>query len=157
VLDDPIQGFNFANFGLKANPHDFFLLNNAAVAKLYLDEIEAAATILRRSSAPEGTSQEIVWWATQGLFEFRKGNFERGRVHYGYSLSIAKRERDYRSAALNRYFLMREERRIGALLEFRRCLDELGIYLRNSGSDFAKIVNPVVKELGRLGSSIDSH
>lgn len=83
----------FAENGLRANPYDFTLLNNFAFACLNLGELSAAKSALDTIAKRVATSkhQSIVFAATRGLYAFRTGQLEQGRLLYNAACDNARR------------------------------------------------------------------
>lgn len=106
LLEDYEEAIEIASEGLRANPTDSTLLNNAAFALARMGRTDEAATYLDRAD-PGETDPAIraALAATTGLVAFRRGSPERGRTLYLQALEMAQSEQLMR-ARLN---LAREE------------------------------------------------
>jgi Tfp pilus assembly protein PilF len=84
------QSVRFASSGLRANPDNEVLLNNAAFALLQLDRPEAARNYLRRVDVDALEDQHLVAnLATRGLLEYRTGQVDAGRLLYFDAVNAA--------------------------------------------------------------------
>jgi tetratricopeptide (TPR) repeat protein len=100
----------FATRGLKANPHDAGLMNNAAVAAIEMFDLEAAGDLLRRASECDASRQtQIALRATLGLLEFRSGSADVGRAYYEEAIRLAQGEKVQTQHVLASIMLAREE------------------------------------------------
>jgi tetratricopeptide (TPR) repeat protein len=116
-LRDFDRAFEFAKRGLKANPQDAGLMNNAAVAQIEIGNLSVAEDFLKRAKdldAPRHT--RIALEATLGLLEFRSGFSDEGRVHYEEAIRIAQGERNQTQHVLASVMLAREEIRYRTLM-----------------------------------------
>ena len=94
------QGEEIATKGLRANPQEFTLKNNAAFSLACLgrlDEAERHLELVRESLLSE--TNKAVHLATQGLIAFRRGNFEAGRKLYLRAIEQAHVSGDKRLTA----------------------------------------------------------
>lgn len=79
-----------ARAGLRANPTDFTLLNNRAVALAKLGRTEEAyKSISHINRAGLTQTEQVVICATVGLLGFRSGRFDEGRRLYQEAISKA--------------------------------------------------------------------
>ena len=89
-LDDFTRAEEIARAGLVANPRDFSLLNNLAVALAKSGrERDAASAIARIRPSDLSIDNRIVWLATNGLIQFRLGLLDAGRALYRASIDEA--------------------------------------------------------------------
>lgn len=113
LLDDYAEARRIADAGLDANPRDFTLLNNTAVALAKHGDVSQAneyfSKIDRTTLEP---SEEIVFRATRGLLRFRSGDPVGGRAAY---LEAVERATGQFSGLKARaaIFLAMEELRLG--------------------------------------------
>ena len=112
----------FAEYGLRANPKDFTLLNNFAFARINLGNTKGAKEVLSRVDRLQLSNQnQVVLQATQGLFEFQTGNVAGGRQLYSDARSKARKMRDS------------EGRRLHALASVFHAIEEVSQELSESG------------------------
>ena len=91
ALEDYSTSEWFANVGLTANPSDFMLMNNLAFALISRGDLVNTREVLSKVDRLQlSYRDQIVRKATHGLFEFRSGNFTRGRELYLDACSEAK-------------------------------------------------------------------
>ena len=103
-------GKDIALAGLKSNPDDPLLLNNLAVCRLELGELDEAAVALSRLKQEDIASKtDITYKATFGMFEFRKGNHSEGRRLYSEAIEYAKNLGDKIRALRATFHLVFEE------------------------------------------------
>ena len=97
ILEDFEEAKNIAKTGLTANPKNFLLLNNAAVALINLGEFDEAKKMLSRISPSENDNiqYKVVRMATSGLLQYRTGNIEEGRKLYFDARSLAESQSEY--------------------------------------------------------------
>lgn len=111
ILGDFEGAKNFADLGLEANPEDFGLYNNLAVAELSQDSLSVGVDLVQRLPALiKADEDRIVYTATLGLAEFRLGNIQAGRSLYEKTIQLAGPQRS-RLAMIAAAFWAREERR----------------------------------------------
>lgn len=96
ALDNFQLAKQFAQIGLVANPNDFLLLNNLAVALINLNDFDAARKYLSQinlSKVNDANSEiaNITKLATTGLLHYRIGNTKKGRQLYIDARSLAKK------------------------------------------------------------------
>jgi tetratricopeptide (TPR) repeat protein len=100
-------GARFAERGLKTNPEEFLLRNNAAFCLLSEGKIDRARPHLEVIAKLKLTRQQrSTALATQGLFFYRRGDRETGLARYSEAIRTAG---DRHSRALARLMLAREE------------------------------------------------
>ncbi len=83
----------FAENGLIANPDDFLLLNNLAVALINLNEFDEAQTRLSQINPTTTAHHDLASLSktiTTGLLQYRTGNVEQGRQSYLSARSLAE-------------------------------------------------------------------
>lgn len=109
------RGLALAHSGLIANPRNITLLNNAAVLLASSDKLEEAWVMLYKAFTLDRDSEEnIMLTATEGLLNFRSGNYEDGISSYSRAINLAL-ESPTRSLAFRAYcFMARELSRIDA-------------------------------------------
>ena len=144
ALQDYTKSRWFAEIGLRANPDDFTLLNNLAFACLNLGQVSEAKQALDRIARRVDMSarQSIVLTATRGLYAFRTGQLEQGRLLYRSARDEAKR--------LNGQI----GRQIGAFASMFYALEEIAVggpqaeaASREARSAAKRISDPIAKTL----------
>lgn len=147
----------FAKKGMKANPQDAGLANNAAVAAIELGNYLEAEDLLKRAlelEAPRHT--RIALEATIGLLEFRLGHLAEGRAKYEEAIRMAQGESNQNQHALASIMLAREEVRLhtemaaSAMQRAERLIKRtdskvIGSWLRTVEEDFKRVPDPRVK------------
>jgi hypothetical protein len=102
-LADQLKEFSIAERlardGLKANPDDFTLRNNLCFTLLKADKIPQAEQELGCLGEPENGREKIVFFATSGLLQFKKGNVVIGRELYNKAIRSAVDAKDMQLAA----------------------------------------------------------
>lgn len=114
AMDDQPLSEAIARRGLIANPDDFNVLNNLAVALALQDQPIEAEDVFKRIDAAQLTKgEEVVWQATAGLLAFRRNEPDLGERLYRESIAKATiiSSRRYESTA--RAFLAGELLRSG--------------------------------------------
>ena len=103
------RGLAIARRGLRCNPRDLTLLNNAIVLLCYANRIaEAKVEYGRLSEISHSQTDSIVRLATGGLISFREANYDQGIEQYRRAIDEAIKLREA-SFALRAYcFLARE-------------------------------------------------
>lgn len=97
-----------------ANPNDPLLLNNLAVIHAYMGNVNEATQALKLSKATFDADLLISNKATEGLIEFRTGNFSEGSKLYQAAINDALDKKKYISALRAYCFLGREMTRVGS-------------------------------------------
>jgi tetratricopeptide (TPR) repeat protein len=83
LLEDYAQAIKIGEAGLIANPRDFSLLNNIAVALAKSGEVEKASGVFSRiNTSSLSQLNQVVWKATAGLLRFRSNQPDDGRRLY---------------------------------------------------------------------------
>jgi hypothetical protein len=92
VDEDYESGLAFAKEGLKANPDDTTLLNNAAFCLACSGEVDEARRVFGRIRfRSEDTEEErTALLATRGLIAYRSGRVEEGREGYAAAMASTK-------------------------------------------------------------------
>lgn len=80
--------------GLKSNPNDINLLNNYAYSLILNNELHEARTNLEAAIKTCKDDYNIPLIATEGLFAYRTGDEEYGRLRYLQAIELAKRMND---------------------------------------------------------------
>jgi len=93
------RAIDFAHEGLGANPQDHLLKNNLAFAYLKRGKLEAAKQVLDSIPRNVRETESEFLIATSGLYEFKRGNIERGREYYLKAFSLCKRKGNLKAAA----------------------------------------------------------
>ena len=127
-LEDYNLATEIARFALQIAPNNFDLLNNL-VFTLCLNNNTQEAEKLYSKIAYDGlnSKEQIIYTATNGLMNYRKGNYQEGRILYHRALEMAGVLKDdiiYRLAMAN---YLREEslHNPNALLEIQPLLENL--------------------------------
>ena len=90
VLQDHERALRVAEDGLKHNPKNFLLLNNAAFSAINLGDVSKATRLLTRATrAADSERKRVVLHATSGLLAYRSGEAERGRRLYTDAIAVA--------------------------------------------------------------------
>jgi Tfp pilus assembly protein PilF len=104
---DFLGGIEIARAGLRANPGEFLLNNNYAFCLIGAGELDAAREVLDRiDSAALAEDARATFYATSGLYAFRRGDLAGGRKLYQESIAAAK---DRHTAAVALIMLAHEE------------------------------------------------
>ena len=115
AVEDYGASARFAEYGLVANPKDFMLLNNLAFAQINRRDVGGAEkTLARIDRLPQSEQDRAVLYATRGLWEYRRGNRDRGRDLYAAARSEARKMQSTdggRRFALASFFQAVEEAR----------------------------------------------
>jgi tetratricopeptide (TPR) repeat protein len=128
------EAIRFTDFGLIANPDDFFLLNNRAFALASTDEVDLADEQIKKIKVDSlEPDEKLVLQATKGLVAFRRGDFVLGRALYLQTIQSA---RDTSLRAVAAILLAREELIAGTSLgsASRRAAEDLVAGLGTSPS-----------------------
>jgi Flp pilus assembly protein TadD len=113
VLSSGLQrfddGFAAAQDGLRSNPSNLGLLNNAAYSLIELGDAQRARAYLSQIALEEADSRQLaIVSATQGLLSFREGDPERGSSLYEASARIARSANETDIEILGSLMLARE-------------------------------------------------
>jgi len=109
VIGNYNEALKIAIEGLKANPYDPTLLNNAAFCEASLNKIKEAEDYLSKIPTAITSNENVAVRATEGLILFRKGLRQEGRKKYLEAIAIAQENDLVRQEALALSFLAREE------------------------------------------------
>ena len=91
-LGDYEAGDRIAKQGVIANPSDFTLRNNSAYCLIHLGRMDEAEQTLRRMKMVKtGDVDEMVYMATDGLYQYRSGRARDGKALYLRALERADR------------------------------------------------------------------
>jgi tetratricopeptide (TPR) repeat protein len=105
-------GILFAQRGLRANPHNFTLLNNLAFSLASVNRVEEAAFYHQKLAHLDGSAVPAL--ATGGLIRFRTGDLAGGRVLYEQAVKAAEHERNRLLKAMALAYYAREENLVGS-------------------------------------------
>jgi tetratricopeptide (TPR) repeat protein len=109
-LENYTMGEHFASVGLVANPNEFGLLNNLVFALANQGRTEEAQEKFSRINSNNlNLEKEIIWHATKGLLQFRKGLSEEGRFLYRKAIELASVEKFGNLKAIAAIYLAKEE------------------------------------------------
>lgn len=143
------QAERIATDGLRAFPQETLLLNNRAVIRAYLGEIEKAeADIIQALASPRGRTEPYLM-ATVGLLAYRTGDSVSGAELYGRAMHWFNERKEPANALLAALYWMYEEVLQGSLevLTLRPMLDN---YVRRIGD------KDCLPEMNALLARIDS-
>ncbi len=110
IVDNNIQAIRICDFGLKSNPNEFILLNNKAYSQAiegYVGQAEKTFSAVQYGDL--SIQQKVVYMATSGLIQFRKGNTELGHKRYFYAESLALKNGDESKAFMVQLYRTRTE------------------------------------------------
>jgi tetratricopeptide (TPR) repeat protein len=93
------QGVKIAKEGLKVTPNEFGLQNNLCFGLLKMNKVPEAEIELLKIIAPTDPRPHVVFSATKGLLEFKKGNINQGRSLYLEAIGEAEELGDRRLLA----------------------------------------------------------
>ncbi|MDR6941349.1 tetratricopeptide repeat protein [Mucilaginibacter pocheonensis] len=95
VLEKYDEAIKISNYGLRATPGDFTLLNNLAFSYLKKDDTVNAQQVLNKINA-EGLSEQykVVYLATRGLLYYKLGQPEIGGLLYRQASELAGKIKD---------------------------------------------------------------
>jgi tetratricopeptide (TPR) repeat protein len=102
----------FATAGLRCDSANIGLLNNRAVARVYLGKTEEAYADLRAALERGPARDDAHLMATLGLIAFRSGMPTLGREYYGLSIAWFLQSKDLGAVASAILYRLREEIRI---------------------------------------------
>lgn len=116
VLDDPVRTIEFSELGLKVAPNQQYLWNNKLVALARMGRIKDAEEVLPRLQVWKNQSEfEPFVHAAQGVIEFRKNNFQTGRLHYANAVKAARESGSEIRAFLAQSYWIEEEVCLGTI------------------------------------------
>lgn len=98
---------------MRSNPENIDVINNYVYSFLLEDNIDKAESELKKANKMTGTELNIPLVATNGMFLYRSGDFDNGRVLYQKAITMAKQKNNYELAFKALICLAREEKRIG--------------------------------------------
>lgn len=98
---------------IKANPNNAELLNNYAYALALVGDIVNAADTIKRAKKIDTSESCISIIATEGLVNYRQGNYEDGKKLYDKAIVQAKKRNDQRTLFELYLHLAREEKNCG--------------------------------------------
>jgi tetratricopeptide (TPR) repeat protein len=93
------SAINIVKEGLKSSPYDFGLQNNLCFGLLKKNLVDQAELELLKITPPVGAASHVVYTATKGLLEYKKGNITKGRNLYFDAISGADKLGDRRLCA----------------------------------------------------------
>jgi tetratricopeptide (TPR) repeat protein len=102
----------FATYGLFLDPNNSTLLNNRAVARAYLGNLEGAWSDINQALDTLEGKESAQLHATLGLVAFRSGYIELGREYYRTSIAWFSKRRDKEALTSAMVHYLREETRI---------------------------------------------
>lgn len=110
VIDDNEMAIKICDFGLRANPHDFGLLNNKAYSLAVEKKGEEAEKIFKMINVNALSEKErITYLATKGLVFYSKGDAATGGFYYDSAEALARKSRDVHSATRVRIYKTRAQ------------------------------------------------
>jgi tetratricopeptide (TPR) repeat protein len=119
-LEQYDRSVNFAMRGLAANPNHFILKNNLCYTLIKQNRLDKAKKWLMSFSSNLQQEELLFYNAISGLYEFKKGNVEKGRELYYQSFIKCKELGDQRllSKAFLNLAIAEAERRTKNYIKF---------------------------------------
>lgn len=99
--------------GLEFNPNDFTILNNLVFSYANLGDINQMNYYYNKLTNvynnDKAGDNDVVFFATSGLFFYKSGNIELGRKGYESSIKISKEKNNKNAEILAKIYLAKEE------------------------------------------------
>jgi hypothetical protein len=110
IVDDNQLAIKICDFGLRANPKEFTLLNNKAYSLAVEFNSKSAEETFSQIDFPSlKKAEKVVYTATKGLILYSKGDIDGGRLLYNEAEELARKNRDEKEAFRVRIFKTRTE------------------------------------------------
>lgn len=152
-LKDHRLAVEIAQAGLVSHPHDAQLINNIVYSLCLqnkLEHVDQYFSRIRRGDIQPNSIHDICVTATRGLYAFRKGNYNEGRLCYLESMRKSKESDDVYLNNLAFVNYCREESRI-AEFDCRIFLPRLRqIQAKTNDSELAEEANEVITKIDSL-------
>jgi tetratricopeptide (TPR) repeat protein len=143
-------------YGLLANPRNKTLLNNLAAVKALQGRFDDARLILRKAKAANGDNDDdVVVTATEGLIDFREGNYEAGIKRYTAALDKAVEIKNRSLAFRAICYFSREVARVDGGYG-RSMLEKLGSLIDKMTDRGMPIPTDVRVMFAQIGSDLES-
>ena len=114
ALENGHKALTFLERAAVRIPNDPMVINNQAVAYAYIGDIEKATTSLNQLNSMQlPKDRKAVQVATNGLIEYRRGEFSKGRDLYIDAIRISDELKDDSTKFLAIWHLLREESKLG--------------------------------------------
>jgi tetratricopeptide (TPR) repeat protein len=135
MLNNDLGAINIFNNAFPAQKESPLVINNYAFALARVGRTEEAKEALKRAVRYEASREDkLTITATIGLICFREGYAEEGREFYANAVNGFELIRDYRSAAMARYYWAVEEKRINSqnakpkIMEAKREIERYNVF-----------------------------
>jgi tetratricopeptide (TPR) repeat protein len=110
IIDNNEFAIQICNFGLRANPKEFTLLNNKAYSLAVEGKSLEAENVFNQIEMGSLKEHErISYSATKGLIQYCKGNSEVGNLLYNEAEALAVKNKDHKTAFRVKIFKTRAE------------------------------------------------
>ena len=134
MLNDDLGAIDIFDNALPAQKDSPLAINNYAFALARIGRTEEAADKLRQCLHKASREEELVIAATMGLICFRERDVEGGRRLYDNAVNGFELLKDYRSAAIAKYYWAVEEKRINPknaepkIREAKRAIEQNNVF-----------------------------
>jgi len=134
MLNDDLGAIDIFDNALPAQKDSPLAINNYAFALARIGRTEEAADKLRQCLHKASREEGLVITATVGLICFREGDVEGGRRLYDNAVNGFELLKDYRSAAIAKYYWAVEEKRINPqnaepkIREAKRAIEQNNVF-----------------------------
>lgn len=114
IIDNNEKAIEICNFGLKANPKEFGLLNNKAYSLAVSEKVVAAEETFKQIEVNKlKENQKVTYLATKGLIYFMKDDPISGDNFYNEAIQKAEELKNNKLITLSKLFKMRAENLCG--------------------------------------------
>lgn len=150
IVDDNQLSIKICDFGLRANPKEFTLLNNKAYSlAVEKKSSEAEKTFSQIDISTLTKEEKVAYTATKGLILYSKGDIESGRLLYNEAEALAIKNKDKKTVFKIKIYKMRTEFIFGCSnIDEKTAINNLMEDLKNFKSpDIKKTVENLRKRL----------
>jgi tetratricopeptide (TPR) repeat protein len=146
VVDDNGLALRICDYGLRANPKEFALLNNKAYSLAVEGKIPEAEKVFKEIDLNKlKDNEKVAYNATLGLIYYGKGDVALGQFYYSIAEDEARKAKDYTKEFLVKLYKTRTE-----FIFNQNTLDEKTAFfnlLQNAGSHNHPYVKKIIDNL----------
>ncbi len=142
IIDNNELAIKICDFGLRANPKEFTLLNNKTYSlAVENNSSEAENTFKQIDFVSLNDDEKVVYTATKGLIRYSKGDSEGGNLLYNEAEALARKNKDEKTALRVKIYKTRTEFIFGCSK-----IDEKTA-VENLLKDFENLKHPEIKKI----------
>lgn len=159
IIGNYDQAVDICKFGLRTNPNTFLILNNLTYSLACNNQLTEATKYFEKMGACiDGDLDRVVYYATDGLIDYRSGNSRSGREKYEKSIELAVKLKDDSVVLTAKMNFIREQCFAGELDEETAMRTITSVYKESKAgnSDELKLIITKIEEKVKANNKQDN-